>query len=369
MCASKQELTEILQQPRTLTSAFYKSEEIYKRSLDLIFARSWQWLDTDSGLSEPGSLKPVTILPGSLNEPVLLSRDEQGKLSCLSNVCTHRGARLIDRACTEKSLRCRYHGRRFSLCGTFQSAPGFEEAPDFPQERDNLPELSLGRWQNILFSGVEPAFPFAELVEDMERRLAFLPLDEFRFRQDLSRDYTIDAHWALYVDNYLEGLHIPFVHPNLAVMLDLKSYRTELQKYSNLQVGIATKEEDTFQLPESSPDFGQKIGAYYYWLFPNLMLNFYPWGLSVNIVSPQSHQRTKVRYLTYVWREEHMGGYSPDDIAQTESEDQDVVQLVQAGMQSRHYHSGRYSPTWERGVQHFHQLVHQFMGVELNEAP
>lgn len=369
MCASKRELTEVLQQPRTLRAAFYKSEEIYKRSLDLIFARSWQWLDDDRGLAEPGSLKPITILPGSLNEPVLLSVGEQSQLRCLANVCTHRGAKLIESACHEKSLRCRYHGRRFSLCGRFQSAPGFEEAPDFPQERDNLPELSLGRWKNFLFSGVDPAFPFAQLVSDLDSRLDFLPLEEFRFREDLSKDYVFDAHWALYVDNYLEGLHIPFVHPNLAVMLDLKSYRTELQRYSNLQVGISARQEDSFDLPKSSPDYGQKIAAYYYWLFPNMMLNFYPWGLSLNVVSPLSASRTRVRYLTYVWREEHMGAYSPDDIAQTESEDQDVVQLVQSGMQSRHYHSGRYSPTWERGVQHFHQLVNEFMGVALNESP
>ncbi len=111
-------------------------------------------------------------------------------------------------------------------------------------------------------------------------------ITESRFEPSLSRDYLVNAHWALYCENYLEGFHIPYVHNSLNSVLDYSGYKTELFRYSNLQTGISKSGEDCFELPDSSPDFGQNISAYYFWIFPNLMFNFYPRGLSVNIVRP-----------------------------------------------------------------------------------
>jgi len=87
------------------------------------------------------------------------------------------------------------------------------------------------------------------------------------------------------------------------------------------------------------------------------MFNFYPWGLSINLVQPQAFNQTIVRFIVYVWRPERFGNYSSADINQTEMEDEEVVHAVQRGIQSRVYKSGRYSPTWEAGVHQFHQLI------------
>ena len=108
------------------------------------------------------------------------------------------------------------------------------------------------------------------------------------------REWEIAANWALYVDNYLEGFHIPFVHGDLNATLDHDRYRTELFDGGVLQMGIAREGEPRFDLPEESPDHGQRIAAFYWWLFPGLMLNFYPWGLSVNLVSPEAVDSTRV---------------------------------------------------------------------------
>ncbi|HNH74587.1 MAG TPA: SRPBCC family protein [Candidatus Obscuribacter sp.] len=351
---------------RTLPATFYRSRRLYEHSLDAIFARTWQWLTDSGSYPEEGAVAPVTLLPGALNEPLLLVAGAKGESpSCLSNVCTHRGAILVEHGCQAKSLRCRYHGRRFSLDGTYQSAPGFEEAVNFPQKQDHLSSLKLEHWGPFAFASLDPVFAFSELMGHMSERLSFLDLDRLVFKPELSNDYDINAHWALYVDNYLEGLHIPFVHPSLTSVLDLKSYRTELFQYGNLQLGVAAGKGDCFDLPPHSQDYGQEIGAYYYWLFPNMMFNFYPWGLSLNIVSPQGHDRTRVHFRTYVLDETRMGSYSPADIKQTEMEDEDVVHLVQKGIQSRLYQSGRYAPTWEQGVQQFHQLMARLMDTEL----
>ena len=117
----------------------------------------------------------------------------------------------------------------------------------------------------------------------------------------LSKDYEVKANWALYCDNYLEGFHIPFVHHDLAKQFEYDEYSVELFPYSNLQLGIGKDGQDCFNLPNSSVDYGKNIIAYYFWVFPNMMFNFYPWGLSLNIVKPISKDLTKIEFRSFVW--------------------------------------------------------------------
>ncbi|MBS1988938.1 MAG: Rieske 2Fe-2S domain-containing protein [Cyanobacteria bacterium SZAS LIN-3] len=364
MTSTKTNKSQGVKADRTMPASFYRSQDLYERSRDEIFARSWQFIgDSDTILSDGTNVVPVNILEGCLDEPCILIRGaEPGALSLHSNVCTHRGSVLVEKPCHVETMRCRYHGRRFGLDGCFVSAPGFEQAENFPTEQDNLAKIPMQSWGKFHFASIEPAFTLDELIGDMKERLHFLPLDQFHYAPELSRDYFINANWALYCDNYLEGLHVPYVHPSLATLLDTRAYRTELLPYGNLQVGVASNEADAFELPQSHPDYGQHIAAYYYWLYPNMMFNFYPWGLSINLVIPQAYNQTKVRFLTYVWRPERFGNYSTADINQTELEDEEVVHAVQRGIQSRVYKSGRYSPTWEAGVHQFHRLIAASLG-------
>ena len=191
----------------------------------------------------------------------------------------------------------------------------------------------------------------------MRDRIGWLPFNEFRFDPTRSRDYLINANWALYCDNYLEGFHIPFVHASLNEALDYGSYTTELFPHSSLQLGIAKSGENCFDLPASSPDHGKSVAAYYWWLFPNTMFNFYPWGLSINIVRPLGVDRTKVSYLTYLWDESKLETGAGAGLDRVEREDESVVEAVQRGVRAKAYDRGRYSPTREQGVHHFHRML------------
>jgi choline monooxygenase len=177
----------------------------------------------------------------------------------------------------------------------------------------------------------------------------------------MSKDYLIQAHWALYCDNYLEGFHIPFVHEGLNKVLDYGSYATELHKYSSLQIGYSDDANETFDLPKDHIDYGKQVAAYYYWVFPNMMFNFYPWGLSVNIVKPISINRTKVSFLTYVYDHSKLHKGAGNDIDKVEREDEFIVENESKGIQSSFYKSGRFSPTREKGVHHFQRLIAQFL--------
>lgn len=348
----------------TLPGFVYRDQNVFDTQRERVFARSWQFLGDQNLVKVPGQVHPLTMLEGCLDEPIVLTRDHEDAVHCLGNVCTHRSNLVVEGPCAgERHLRCRYHGRRFGLDGKFQFMPEFEQTCDFPSQRDNLPCVPMHSWGPFIFGSIHPAISFDELVEPMRSRLAWLPLDEFRFDASRSRDYLVGANWALYCDNYLEGFHIPFVHADLTGALDYGQYRTEVFEWCNLQLGIATGDEATFDLPKASPDHGRRVAAYYWWLWPNTMFNFYPWGLSVNIVKPLAVDRTRVSFLSFVWDETKLDSGAGAALDRVEREDEEIVEAVQRGVRSRLYNTGRYSPTREQGVHHFHRL----MAAALNE--
>jgi choline monooxygenase len=344
----------------TPPSWVYTDRVTYDLARESVFARSWQLVATVDQVRVPGQVYPFTLLEGCLDEPLLLVRDEQDTLRCVSNVCTHRGNLVCEHAGIERGLRCRYHGRRFGLDGSFQSMPEFEGVVGFPAATDHLRAVVLRTWGPFVFVNLDPSVPFDTWIEPMRSRLGWMPLAEMTFNASRSREYLVRANWALYCENYLEGFHIPFVHASLHETLDYGQYRTELYRYSNLQVGIA--QTDLFEFPVASPDHGQPIAAFYYWLFPNAMFNFYPWGLSVNVVKPLDVDRTRVSFLTYVLDPAKLDQGAGSGLDRVEREDEAIVESVQRGLRSRLYSRGRYSPTREQWTHHFHRLLAEFLG-------
>jgi choline monooxygenase len=189
-----------------------------------------------------------------------------------------------------------------------------------------------------------------------------MPFGQFYLEPSRARDYLVRANWALYCDNYLEGFHIPFIHASLNSVIDYGSYTTEVYDWCNLQLGIAASGEPCFDLPKDSPDSSRRIAAYYYWVFPNLMLNFYPWGLSVNLVRPLGPELTRVSFLPYVWDASKLDSGAGAALDRVEREDEVVVEAVQKGVKSRFYDRGRFSVAREQGVHHFHRLLAQTLG-------
>ncbi|TND02072.1 MAG: Rieske (2Fe-2S) domain-containing protein, partial [Bacteroidetes bacterium] len=310
-----------IKKAHTLPSDFYTGERFFEESKNKIFARSWQLVADRDDLRIPGRLFPHNLLHGFLDEPLLLARDKEDQLHCLSNVCTHRGNLLVEAACTEQHIRCRYHGRRFKLNGEFHFMPEFEGVENFPSEKDHLAKIPFANWDPFVFASLRPADDFGNFFGDMQKRAGWLPVSEHKLQPVRSRDYLVKAHWALYCENYLEGFHIPYVHQSLNTLIDYGSYSTELFRYSSLQLARSRGGEEIFSPPAGSPDHGKAIAAYYWWVFPNLMFNFYPWGISVNVVRPLAPDLTKVSFITYVYDESKLDRGAGGDLDKVERED------------------------------------------------
>lgn len=262
----------------TIDSSFYRDRATFALARERIFARSWQWIGDLADVAEPGSLSPRELLAGHLDEPLLLARDKEGALRCLSNVCTHRGNLLVKAPCRGEQIRCGYHSRRFDMTGRMTFMPEFSQAKNFPSATDHLPQVPFGEFAGQAFASIAPSAPLEAVFGDVAERLAWMPFNQFRHDPSRDRDFDVAAHWALYVENYLEGLHIPFLHPALNQVLDMRNYRYELHRYANLQLALAKDGESAFDLPPSSPEHGRRVAAYYYWVFPNLMLKLLPVG-------------------------------------------------------------------------------------------
>ena len=206
------------------------------------------------------------------------------------------------------------------------------------------------------------------LPEDLATRVRFDALEAAQHEPNRDRDFEVDAHWALYVENYLEGFHVPFVHPSLHRTLDPRDYTAEPFDGGVLQVGSAREAKDAFGA--ASPLIGpaetdpERVAAYYVWWFPNTMWNVYPWGLSVNVVEPVALDKTRVRFRTFVLDESRLGAGAGSELDEVEAEDEAVVERVQLGVRSRHWQGSGFSPSQERGVHQFHRLLARALRAE-----
>ncbi|MDP2042339.1 MAG: SRPBCC family protein [Algoriphagus sp.] len=347
-------------QAETLPASFYRSQEVFDLLIEKVFAQTWQFAGDTTKVALSQQIHPFSFLEFGLEEPMLLTNVD-GELSCISNVCTHRGNILCHSPGKSRQITCTYHGRRFNLQGEFQHMPQFKEALNFPRKADDLTRFPLLQWGPWLFTALTEDMDFQAILDAMNRKVGFLPLHDFKEDKSRNKDYLVNTHWALYCDNYLEGFHIPFVHDSLNAVLDYSQYETVLYPKANLQIGHSSGGEHIFDFPADHEDYGKQISAYYFWIFPNMMFNFYPWGCSINIVKPIALNRTKVSFITYVYDESKLDIGAGAALDKVEREDEFVVEGVFKGMNSRVYQTGRFSPQMEKGVHHFHSLLAQYL--------
>jgi len=330
---------------KTMPSLFYTDNDYYDKTLKKIFNYSWQFVN-DKKMIDKYKIIPFSFLSDSINEPLILTNNKN--IQCFSNVCTHRANILCSYPSNKKTIQCGYHGKTFDLCGKFKFMPGFEDAKNFPSETDNLKKANIKEWNEFIFCSLNLGIDIDNVLDDINNRLKNFPFDELIFDNKKSSEYIINAHWATYCENYLEGFHVPYVHNGLNNDIDIDTYETIILKNGVLQ---QTK----------SKDLNNKIYAYYYWIFPNMMFNFYDWGLSINIIEPMGINKTKIKFLSYPKNGYHQEEGKDSSIDKVEAEDQSIVTQVNKGLKSQYYKHGRYSPKYEKGVHYFHQLLAKYI--------
>jgi choline monooxygenase len=336
----------------TPPAEFYIDPDRLALERERVFARSWQLVGHVEQLQRPGDF--FTTRLG--NEPLLFTNDG-GTIRGFFNVCRHRAGPIAYGCGNAQRLVCRYHGWTYELSGQLLRTTEMEGAEDFDPKHIRLQPVAVHRFGPLLFAALDPATPaFDEMFPGVSQHCAPLGLE--RMGYVTTREYPVRANWKVYVDNFLEGYHIPLVHPALNREIDYRQYITEAGVRHTLQ--YAPVREGTSEHFKGENGDGR---AYYYWLFPNIMLNIYEGQLQTNVVIPVDVDHTIVRFEWFAFPPlpDPQTDVRWNELAQfsetVQAEDAHICEAVQFNLRSRAYRSGPYSPKRENGVRLFHKLM------------
>ncbi len=329
--------------------AFLAAEERY------VFGRTWQYVGRADAVREPGDYLACEIT----GEPVLVTRGKDGELRAFSNVCRHRGALLAEGSGQTPVIRCPYHAWSYSLDGRLLGTPEFEGVENWDRSQVCLPQFRAEVWGPFVFVNLDPqAPPLAKVLEAIPLEIERVGCPFDRMRLSYRRDYVVNCNWKVYIDNYLEGYHLPAAHPSLMRELDYSQYRVETFRYYSSHIAPIKAADGAGERRYDFTDHS-KI-ALYYWIFPNFMLNIYPDNLSSNLILPMGTDKTLTifEWFAYAGEVEQATINFSDEIQQ---EDIKVCESAQRGLRSRNYNQGRFSVKRENGVHHFHGLLNEYL--------
>lgn len=346
-----------LERASTLPSNLYIDPSVLAHEKRSIFNATWQLAGRLEQVAAPGSYFTTSIA----DESIIVVRDAAGKLRAFHNVCRHRAGQVAAGEGNCRVFQCSYHGWTYALDGSLIGTPDWEGVENFDRAAMGLEPIEVGVWEQLIFvriDGSSSNISLESFLSDVQSRLT--TADVKSMKHQVRRDYIIECNWKVYVDNYLEGYHIPIVHPGLMRELDYTRYRTITSRYSSLQDAPIKSGDDPGRRYNRSETQSE---ALYFWIFPNLMLNVYPDNLSTNLIVPFSAERTLTVFEWYFResdkeKEEETLRLS-DEIQQ---EDIRVCEDVQRGLNSVSYERGRYSVKRENGLHHFHSLWVEFCG-------
>jgi choline monooxygenase len=344
-----------LSRASTIPASWYTDPAMLERERRLVFGRTWQFATALEDLAVDGSYAAVDVV----GVPVVLTRDVDGTLRAFYNVCRHR-AGTVARGCgVRRSLQCSYHAWTYGLDGGLRTTPEFEGVEDFDRGEHGLVPIRVETWGPFAFVNMSDDAP------SLRETLGAIPeetagLDFASMRRVERRDYVVEANWKLYVDNYLEGYHVPTAHPGLHREIDYASYRVETQRWYSRQhapIRPVVDPEGRQYVPRNEDD-----RAWYYWLFPNFMLNIYLGQLQINVIVPLAHDRTNTVFEWYLPRDvdaEALRRYEESKLFSHEIQVEDVqlCEDVWRNMKSGVYDRGRFSVKRENGVHHFQGLL------------
>ncbi len=341
----------------SLPAEVYVKGEFENFDKQAVLKNSWQLAAHVSQLQKQGD-HVVHEIAGT---PVIVvntgENDNKQSIQAFYNVCRHRGGPLALKNGNSKTLMCKYHGWNYHLNGQLKSAPEMQQNKNFNVCDHKLPEIKTAIWQGFVFVALKEDNDLPDLDEVFEgisEHIAPIDMSQMVFcRRD---EFIIECNWKVYVENYLEGYHLPHVHPGLNKLLDYKSYQTELKKWHSYQFSPI----DTGTTSEDNP-YGDGQ-AHYYFAYPNTMFNILPNRVQSNQVLPINSQQCRVVFDYYYPKLpgdalNKLIAEDRDFSDEVQDEDISICEAVQKGYASGSYTPGPLCAKRESGLHHFQELI------------
>ena len=343
-----------LSEASTIPGPWYVDSRIAELERLSVFSKTWQLVARADQVSKPGEFVATTVA----GEPIVVVRGSDGMLRAFYNVCRHHAAAVVTQPCGQASLlHCPYHGWNYGLDGSLKGMPEFEGVRNFDRSQNGLVPVRVDTWECFVFINLDPqAAPLQQFLGRLIPRVAPLEISSLHFFE--RRAYNIHCNWKVFVDNYLDGgYHVPHLHKGLNSVLDYKQYTIENEDRYCLQSSpMVSSSEDAATGATRKGD-----RAWYFWQYPNLMINCYAGYMDTNYVIPIDVDHCSVIFDFYFADvSEASREYNTESVNvgnRVQDEDLGICEDVQRGLKSRAYGAGRLSVRREAGEQLFHRLL------------
>ncbi|XP_027184128.1 choline monooxygenase, chloroplastic [Coffea eugenioides] len=352
-----------IEEALTPPSSWYTDPSFHSLELQQVFYRGWQAVGYTQQIKDPHQ-----YFTGRLgNVEYVVCRDGNGKLHAFHNVCRHHASLLASGSGQKSCFVCPYHGWTYGLDGTLLKANRISGIKNFRVHEMGLVPLRVAIWgpfvllnfetENLLQQESQSNIVGDEWLGSSSELLS-TRINDSSLKFLCRHEYTINCNWKVFCDNYLDGgYHVPYAHKGLASGLKLESYSSIVYEKVSIQKcdGDAT---------ESAPDF-DRLGskALYAFIYPNFMVNRYgPW-MDTNLVVPLGPRKCQVifdYFLDTSLKDDHdFVERSLKESEKVQVEDIILCESVQRGIESPAYCCGRYAPTVEKPMHHFHCLLYE----------
>lgn len=342
-----------LAEASTIPAPWYLDPRIETLERDHVFGGNWIVAGRADQVEQPGDYFTIELA----GEPLLIVRGNDQKLRAFYNVCRHHAAAVA--TCPQgqaQSFRCPYHGWNYGLDGSLKGMPEFAGVCNFERGSNGLVPIAVDLWENFVFVSLAPKpVPLTSYLGDLIPRIEPLQIGNLLYHS--TKDYTLNCNWKVYVDNYLDGgYHVPHLHKGLNSVLDYTHYTIENGVRYCLQSSPMVVGDDAHVAATRSGD-----RAWYFWLYPNFMINAYEGVMDINLVLPLGPDRCRVIFDFYFsnvspeCEDRNLASISTSDTVQ--EEDVAICESVQRGLASRAYSAGRLSVRREAGEHLFHRLL------------
>jgi choline monooxygenase len=345
----------------TLPANFYFDSDVARQERDRIFRRTWQVVGHRDQVASPGDYFTTQLV----GEPILVVRGADHQLRAFYNVCRHRAGPPAEGCGSRKLFRCIYHGWTYNLDGSLNHATEIEGVEGFRADDFALAPVRCEEWFNLVFVNLDrDAPPLADSLGELAPQAQRFPFKSMKLFE--RRTYEMKCNWKTYVDNYLEGYHLPTVHPGLNRELDFNAYTVEPYAHHVRQWSPIRGAQPGDAAPRRYQEASADLTTDYFWAFPNWMLNCYPDNVSLNIVLPVDEETSRAIFEWYLPEKELQGDAAKASVRFSEEiqlEDAAICEAVQKNLRSRSYQRGRYSAKQERGVHAFHRMYAEAMNT------
>jgi len=343
-----------LAEASTIPAPWYIDPRIADLEAKTVFSNTWQLVGRAEQVEKPGQFITTTIA----GEPIVVVRGNDHILRAMYNVCRHHAAAVVTEPCGQASiLHCPYHGWNYGLDGSLKGMPEFDGVQDFDRQKNGLLPARAEAWEKFVFVNLDlKAASLRDFLGGLVKRVAPLGVSKLHYFD--TRVYDIACNWKVFVDNYLDGgYHVPHLHKGLNSVLDYKEYTIENEDRYCLQSSpMVSSNEDKATGATRKGD-----RAWYFWQYPNLMINCYEGYMDTNLVLPIDVDHCRVIFDFYFADvSDAAREYNQQSVAvgaRVQEEDLGICEAVQRGLKSRAYGAGRLSVRREAGEHLFHRLL------------